>query len=361
MDYQVPVKLTSPRVWRTYTGGSRIDGIHGIHDGNDSQFPEEWIMSIVTARNAGREQIADEGLCYLDGTDMTLRDYIAADPEQALGHEHVNKLGNTTGVLVKIIDSAERLTVQAHPNKQQAKILFGSDFGKTECWHILGCRSIDGQEPCIYMGFQENITREYWQQVFEQQDIPAMLGCLHRFPVKPGETYLIKGGVPHAIGAGCLLVEIQEPTDYTVRTERVSPKGLKISDYQCHQGLGFEKMFDCFDYQGVSQKEAQAKWCIPPLVREDTAAFCRTELIGTRDTDCFCLERYEIRGRCEIHPQDTMCGLYFLQGNARISSCSGTQSAKAGEQFFVPAACRAFTIQVDTEPVVLYRCFGPRT
>lgn len=360
MNYQAPVKLTSPRVWRTYLGGSRIDAIHGLTDGEDSQFPEEWIMSVVTARNAGREHIRDEGLCCLAGTELSLRDYIAADPVRALGQNHARKLGSTTGVLVKIIDSAERLTVQAHPDKVQAKRLFGSDFGKTECWHILGCRSIDGQEPCIYMGFKEHVTREYWQQVFRQQDIPAMLDCLHRFPVKPGETYLIRGGVPHAIGAGCLLVEIQEPTDYTVRTERVSPKGLKISDYQCHQGLGFEKMFDCFDYRGISQEEARKLWCIPAVSLVEDARCTHLELIGAQHTDCFRLERYEIRESVRIPSEDIMCGLYFLRGSAEIRAGDTALRAKAGDQFFVPAACEEITIRTDGQPVEMFRCLGPR-
>lgn len=358
MDYQTPVKLTSPRVWRTYLGGSRIDAIHG-RQGEDSQFPEEWILSVVNARNAGREHISDEGLCYLSGTEVTLRDCIAANPEAALGKAHAEKWGTSTGVLVKIIDSAERLTVQAHPNKEQAKKLFGSDFGKTECWHILGCREEEEETPCIYMGFREGITREYWQEVFHNQDIPAMLACLHRFEVKPGETYLIRGGVPHAIGAGCLLVEIQEPTDYTVRTERVSPKGLKISDHQCHQGLGFEKMFDCFDYQGLAREKALESWCIRPHLLEETDAYRRWVLIGQPQTDCFRLERYEIRGSCEISCGDTMCGLYVIQGQANISAAGVSQTARQGDQFFVPAACASFTVQAETEPVVLFRCLGP--
>ena len=60
MAEERPVKLTSPRVWRTYVGGSRIDAIHGIGDSPDGQFPEEWIMSTVNARNVGREHITDE-------------------------------------------------------------------------------------------------------------------------------------------------------------------------------------------------------------------------------------------------------------------------------------------------------------
>ena len=78
-----------------------------------------------------------------------------------------------------------------------------------------------------------------------------MLEWMHCIEVHKGDTVLIQGGVPHAIGAGCFLAEIQEPTDYTVRTERITPSGLKVADTMCHQGLGFQKMFDCFHYEGV--------------------------------------------------------------------------------------------------------------
>jgi len=353
-----PLKLTSPRVWRTYMGGSLIDAIHGMHDGVDGQFPEEWIMSVVNARNVGREHILDEGLCYLDGTKTTLRDCIASDPEAMLGKAHVDQFGITTGVLVKIIDSAERLTVQAHPDKRRAMELFDSPFGKTECWHILGCRTIDDQEPCIYLGFKEGITREYWKQCFDLQDIPGMLNCLHRFPVKPGETYLIPGGVPHAIGAGCLLIEIQEPTDYTVRTERVTPKGLKISDHQCHQGLGFEKMFECFAYEGLSMEKAAQRFCVPAISLEQTEKMLRTELVGRAWTECFRLERFEILEDGVIPAMGAMSGLYIVSGRGALRCDGYEQSFGAGEQFFLPASCEDVHLEAD-EPVILFRCFGP--
>lgn len=353
-----PVKLTSPRVWRTYVGGSLIDAIHGVPEGRDGQFPEEWIMSVVNARNVGREHILDEGLCYLDGTEITLRDHIASNPEDTLGKAHLEKLGVTTGVLVKIIDSAERLTVQAHPDKRRAIELFGSPFGKTECWHILGCRTIDDQEPCIYLGFREGITREYWKRCFDLQDIPAMLGCLHRFPVKAGETYLIPGGVPHAIGAGCLLIEIQEPTDYTVRTERVTPKGLRISDHQCHQGLGFEKMFDCFSYEGLSMEEAGKRFCVPGTNLAHGAWGNRTELVGEDWTDCFRLERFEILDTGVLPAMGVMSGLYVISGCGTMECAGEIQRFSAGEQFFVGADCAAITVEPE-EPVIVFRCFGP--
>lgn len=353
-----PVKLTSPRVWRTYVGGSLIDAIHGLEGGLDSQFPEEWILSVVNARNAGREHITDEGLCYLEGSETTLREYIAAEPEKSLGKAHLEKLGITTGVLVKIIDSAERLTVQAHPDKQRAMELFGSPFGKTECWHILGCRTIDGQEPCIYLGFKEGISREYWKRCFDLQDIPAMLECLHRFPVKPGETYLIPGGVPHAIGAGCLLIEIQEPTDFTVRTERITPKGLKISDHQCHQGLGFDKMFECFAYEGSTFEEASRRFCVPAAILECSERMQRVELVGSEWTDCFRLERFEILEDGLLPAMGVMSGVYVISGTGTLHSSEFRKDFCAGEQFFLPANCGNVGVETN-EPVILFRCFGP--
>ena len=354
-----PIKLTSARAWRTYIGGSQIDAIHGIQGGADTQFPEEWIMSIVCARNPGREHIRNEGMSCLEGRDQSLLSYITEDPAATLGKAHADKLGATTGVLVKIIDAGERLTIQAHPSRAKAPALFNSPFGKTECWHILGGRTIDGEEPCIYMGFKPGITRQRWKEIFDTQDIPAMLDALHKFPVKAGETYLICGGVPHAIGAGCLLVEIQEPTDYTVRTERVTPAGLHIVDAQCHQGLGFDRMFDVFDYDELSYDEAYARWCIPPTVLEEQDGYIRREVIGYGQTDCFRMERYDITGSCTFPQDERFCGLYILSGAGSLVGSNGSQSIRGGDQFFVPASSQEFTVTADGSPITLFRCFGP--
>ena len=62
----------------------------------------------------------------------------------------------------------------------------------------------------MYLGFKENITRSYFKTLFEKQDIPAMLDTMHRFEVSEGDVILVTAGTPHAIGAGCFLLEIQE-------------------------------------------------------------------------------------------------------------------------------------------------------
>ena len=326
-----PIKLEMARAWRTYTGGSSIRALHGEEGTPDDHFPEEWIMSTVRARNAGREEIV-EGITMLSDAPLSLRELIDASPEETLGEAHYRKYGAELGVLVKLIDAAERLTVQVHPTRDMARTLFDSAYGKTECWHILGGRPIGGEEPSIYFGFRPGITREYWMDCFRRQDIPAMLACLHKFPVKPGDTYLIEGGIPHAIGAGCFLVEIQEPTDYSVRTERTTPQGLRVPDFMCHQGLGFDRMFDCFAYRGYSEEETRARWKIER--RGDV-------ILGKDSTEMFSLGAKEVDGKEYVACGGSFLGLYILEGEGLLNG----RPVKTGDQFFVPAACPGFTVE----------------
>ena len=157
MRLDSPIRLRSARAWRTYTGGRLIDEMHGISPARDTHFPEDWIASVVRANNPGREDVV-EGLGEL-ASGGYLRDLVAADPASALGAAHVARFGASPAVLVKIIDAAERLAVQVHPDKERAQRHFGSPFGKTECWHIIGGRSVGGEEPCVYLGFRPGITR----------------------------------------------------------------------------------------------------------------------------------------------------------------------------------------------------------
>lgn len=343
IDLTKPIKLDRAGAWRTYSGGSLIDKLHGIENSEDTNFPEEWIMSTVRARNSGREDVV-EGLSMVSGTELSLAQLIEENPEALLGKKHIEKFGKNLGVLVKIIDSAERLTIQVHPTKAKAKELFDSAYGKTECWHIVDGREIDGEKPCIYFGFKEGITREYWKEVFAKQDIAAMLDCLHKFEVKKGDTFLIEGGIPHAIGAGCFLIEVQEPTDYTIRTERITPKGLQVADFMCHQGLGFDKMFDCFTYDGFPQEEVWERWGIKKQGRS---------VIDYNNTEMFALEMVNVDS-CEIFESGgVFSGIYILEGNGSLCG----EDIKPGSQYFIPASCNPFEIEGKLKFI---RFYGPK-
>lgn len=129
MRTDLPFQLDYPRAWRTYLGGARLDELHGVQRGmgRDGHFPEEWIMSVVAARNSGREDFPEEGLSHLAQTPrITLKSVLESDPAAYLGSTHAAAHGAHPGVLVKLIDSSERLTIQVHPDRETAQRLLGS-------------------------------------------------------------------------------------------------------------------------------------------------------------------------------------------------------------------------------------------
>lgn len=354
----VPFRLDNPRAWRTYLGGRQLDALHGIPDGIDGHFPEEWILSVVSARNVGREGL-EEGMSHLYGTKRSLKEILEQNPQKLLGKKHADAYGSSPGVLTKLIDSAERLTLQVHPDRQKAMELFNSPFGKTECWHILGGHETAGEKPCIYLGFKPGITKEYWKHLFEIQDIPGMLAAMQKFEVHPGDTILIEGGMPHAIGAGCFLAEIQEPTDYTIRVERTTPSGFPVDDFLCHQGLGFERMFDAFHYNCGTREEIQKRFFIQPTLLSQQDGGTITTLIGYKTTPLFRLDELQITKTLTIPSHDSFSGLYILEGHGILHANGASCPLEKTAQFFIPAETGTYTIEAQSEtPMHILRFFG---
>ena len=128
---------------------------------------------------------------------------ISAAPAANLGRKSFERFGGELSVLVKILDANERLFIQCHPTVEMAKKNFNSQFGKTECWIILEAE----ENACVYLGFKESISEEKWRSLFEAQYISGMLECMHRISVKRGDIVFVDGGMPHAIGGGCMMIE----------------------------------------------------------------------------------------------------------------------------------------------------------
>lgn len=332
-------KVHSARVWRTYFGGSEIEKWQGLDNPKDGEFPEEWVASVVVARNPGREHIEGEGLSKVsaDGESVVLRDLISGDPEGFLGREHVQKYGTSMAFLTKIIDSLNRLTIQVHPDKTFAKNILHSDYGKTEAWYVLGGRKVNGEDPYVLLGFKQGITREKWKSLFEKQDIRGMLDSLHKVPVKAGDTFIIHGGVPHAIGSGCFLIEIQEPTDYTLRVERTTPEGKKMPDMLCHQGAGFDKMLDCFHYEGYTEEQMLKLWGVTPELIHRDENTDQFGLIGSKQTTLFGMNRLVIHKILNKTIDNPFSVDIVNSGKGTADYGQGSIRIKQGDFLFIPA------------------------
>ena len=254
-------KLMENRVYRTYTGGANIDKFYGKLVGENSNFPEDWTASVIKAFNPGREDIEEGYGKIIDG--RLVKDVV----------------NDEFKCLVKLLDSAERLVIQVHPTVEFAKKYFNSDFGKTECWYFLDC----SEGAHVYVGFKEGITKEKWRDVFDRQDIEKMLDMLHKIPVKSGDCIFISGGVPHAIGAGCFMIETQEPSDLMGVTEKKTSSGRVIDERKLHGGIGIENMMKMFDYKGMSFDETVNN-CKLSKKELSRGVF---EIVGEKQTDKF--------------------------------------------------------------------------
>jgi len=351
-----PTKLIENRVWRSYRGGKLLDAFHGHEDGSDGFLPEDWLASVVTAINPERADAPEqEGLSKTETAQGScyLKDLILQDPEGFLGSAHRARFGENFGVLTKFLDAAERLPIQVHPDKIQAKRLFQSDYGKTEAWYILEGRVIDGVEPYILLGFQEDVPREQLQALFAAQDIAGLEALMHRMAVRPGEVYLIEGGTPHAIGSGCFMLEIQEPTDYTISLERRNAFGEDLPEFFCHMGVGLEKMFDCFHYEGKPRAEMLRRFRLKPQMMERNAAYTLTALITYENTACFALNRIDVHGPHTRRTEGGPSALVVVAGEGKV----GPNAVRRGDCLFVPAGEEAFPVEGDG--LVLLECLPP--
>lgn len=335
-----------------------IDRWKKTTDEVDGSTPEEWIMSTVIAR--GKNRPKNEGLSriQIEGEIVPVKELIDSDPELYLGKALNQKYG-TTGVLIKMLDSMERLTIQVHPDKQYAKNILNSEFGKTESWYVLNTREIDGEKSVVYMGFKKHVTKVLWKTFFENQDIEGMLDCLHKIEVKPGDAFMIYGGVPHAIGFGCFLMEVQEPTDYTMRVEKTTPAGLKIGPELIHQGVGEETMLECFHYNTYTTEEALNAWKITPQVLDSTTDFTLKTVFNETHTNCFGLNELLLTGSYTIEGNSSFYAAVIYSG-AGIIKCGGKEyKYTQGDEFFISAAISEITFVSSSESKILL-CYPPK-
>lgn len=349
------------RVWRTYQGGKLIEEWHGTI-GKDGEHPEEWIGSDTEANNADNGTY-QEGLSKVlmdDGTEVLLKDIIESDPGSFLGKNHVEKFGSKTAVLVKLIDSSERLSIQVHPDRKKAKQYLNSNFGKTECWYVMGGRNINGEPPYILLGFKKGVTKDSWKKLFDDQDIQGMINALNRIELKQGETYMLEGGVPHAIGPGCFILEIQEPTDYTIRVERTTPSGRKLPDELCHQGAGFDNALDCFNYEGCNIDEVLSKWNLKPEIINENDNVCEMKLVGDKYSDFFSMTKVVFSGKYEMKIDDTFSIGIVISGEGSVNAGNRTKKAVKGSYFFIPASIESVEWICEKGSIELLLCQPPK-
>lgn len=166
-------------------------------------------------------------------TGESLGELISAHPE-ILGEAFDKAHPGICPLLVKLLFTTERLSVQVHPGDDYAQKHHGS-LGKTEAWHVL-----DAQPPAeVAVGFKESLSPAKLEDSARSGEIEKLLDWRQ---VRAGDTIFVPAGTVHAIGAGLTVCEVQENSDITYRLydygrprELQLEHGIEVSDLEPHQ------------------------------------------------------------------------------------------------------------------------------
>ena len=175
-------------------------------------------------------------VCNGELTGKTLKDLIIEYKDELLGKKVYKEFGDQFPLLIKFIDAKEDLSVQLHPDDELAKKRHNS-FGKTEMWYVVQA----DPEANLIVGFNKDTTKEEYENFLEKGEITKLLNFEK---ISKGDSYFIKAGRIHAIGAGSLIAEIQQTSDITYRVYDWDRKDSEGNERELHTDLAL----DALDY-----------------------------------------------------------------------------------------------------------------
>lgn len=264
-----------------------------------SPLAETWELSVRDGENCTTEN------------GETLASLIARLGNAAVSPDYD---GGYFPLLIKYIDAKAPLSIQVHPRDEDLPV---GEYGKTEMWVIL--KADDG--AFLYYGLMPGVTADDYRRAVEAGDT---LSVLRPIKVKAGDVYFIPAGMPHAIGAGIVLAEIQQNCDTTYRVydyDRVGADGKK---------------------RPLHTKEALA------VIRPFSDGEVRAEQFYTKgeptegellsDSAYFRTERFDTRtGDFDVAARESFLAILCVEGKGEILVDDERIEARAGDSFFLPA------------------------
>ena len=254
-----PLLLPPNVIEHFYLGGRLLAALRGV-DLPSTRRPEEWLAATVHRADdptVGSSRLADGRL---------FADVVAADREgwtgSAAGAPGADAAD--TGVLVKLLDAGQRLPVHVHPTREFARAHLHSCYGKSEAWYVLAA---EGDDPAVWVGWRDEVDPAELAASIDAQDSAWLLDRLNKITVRPGDGILVPAGEPHATGAGVFVVEVQEPTDFSILLEWSVTSATRD---ESHLDLGFDLALRAVDHRATTATGlAAVRHHVDPEARSD--------------------------------------------------------------------------------------------
>jgi mannose-6-phosphate isomerase len=307
-----PLKF-KPQAKATVWGGNKLRTLFNKSFPAAGKIGESWELSAVQRSLS----VVTNG--FLKGN--TIEELTEVYLGELVGEKNYDRFGIEFPVLVKLIDAAETLSVQVHPDDETARIRHNA-YGKTEMWHVLQADSGAG----LYVGFNRHLTAtEFYDRVQNN----TLLETLNFVEVKPGDTFFITPGTIHAIGKGIVLAEIQQTSDITYR---IYDWGRE-HDPATARAMHVEQAIDIIDY--AKKTEAKIDYAArtnEPVELVDSPYFV---------TNLVTINRPLARN---LSGNGSFVIYVCTDGAATIQYANGSETVAKGETLLIPAAIADFTL-----------------
>jgi mannose-6-phosphate isomerase len=241
-------------------------------------------------------------------------------------------------LLVKIIDAADDLSIQVHPDDLAALRLEGQKYGKAEMWHVMDAP--DGGK--LVLGLKDGVSEGEFRKAASSGSFGSLKGLLNFLPVKKGDTLFIPPGMIHAITKGVMVAEIQQSSDITYRVSDYGRLGLDGKPRELHT----EKAAQCADFSGKQRKSA-----LPGLFANGM-----TYLLANRH---FAAALLSLSQEAHFVSDPEKFFLYTcIDGKFSINSNSPPVSLSPGMTALVPAGLGSFSLRPEGRCEIL-KSFAP--
>jgi mannose-6-phosphate isomerase len=310
-------------------GGNRLVNEYGLET-NEKKVAEAWMLS---CNEAGLSLVLEGPLAQ-----TTLCKAIGDELSSVLGHN--NNKTDIFPVLIKLIDAHDDLSIQVHPDDAYA-VKNGLVSGKTELWYILDA----SDDAFIYYGFSREVSKEELKSHIEKKTLPEIL---NRVPVNKGDVFFIESGVIHAIGAGILLMEVQQNANTTYR----------VYDYDRKDAAGNLRELHLDEALEVVDRSVVGREAIHPQI-EEREGYSFSRLMNCQH---FTVDRLDVKTGADcICGEDSFASVVITRGSGQILfenkqfGTAGSMAISKGDSIFIPAGAGPFRIQGQCEAFITRR------
>jgi mannose-6-phosphate isomerase len=244
--------ILKDKIW----GGNSLAKHYGKKADPNRLLGESWELSALS----GDLSIVSNGFLAGNNIEEVIEVYMG----DVVGESVFEKFGNEFPLLIKFIEAKKDLSIQVHPNNKLAKERHNV-YGKTEMWYILD------NEPSsrIFTGFRQPVTKEIFNKALQDKTLVNLLNIESSVA---GDTFFMPAGRIHAIGAGTVLVEIQQTSDVTYRIFDWDRKNFNGKSRELHTELAL----DAIDYGAAGKNKIKKE-----LIADKTENLVSCEFFNT--------------------------------------------------------------------------------